>query len=230
MKEIAIYIEGGGNTAQERAELRNGFDQLLDAQKQSARKKQLRWKLVPSGGRDAAYKDFTNATGQADDETLCILLVDSETGLSAELPISANETPEAMKCRRLADAQVRRDHVVNRDHWDLKNVPPERIHLMVRCMEAWIVADREGLAKYYLVKGVGFYVNALPARDNLEDEPKKSLYDKLQKATRDATKGEYAKIKHASKLLGLIDPKKVAARCPRFATFTSWLDEQIQNA
>ena len=26
MKEIAIYVEGGGDTAQQKAELRNGFD------------------------------------------------------------------------------------------------------------------------------------------------------------------------------------------------------------
>jgi hypothetical protein len=94
-------------------------------------------------------------------------------------------------------------------------------------MEAWIVSDPGALASYYQQ---GFQANSLPARLNLEDEAKTSVYDKLQKATKNTSKGEYAKIKHASKLLGLIDPKKVGARCPRFATFTSWLDEQIQNA
>ena len=38
---------------------------------------------------------YQRGTEQADDETLCILLVDSEDELSAELPKSANETPEA---------------------------------------------------------------------------------------------------------------------------------------
>lgn len=75
---------------------------------------------------------------------------------------------------------------------------------------------------------------SLPVRDNLEEEPKPELYDKLAKATKDTSKGEYseankAKIRHASKLLALIDPKKVADRCPRFLTFTSWLDDEIRK-
>ncbi len=37
MKEIAIYVEGGGDTAQQRAELRNGLDQPLDGPKEAAR-------------------------------------------------------------------------------------------------------------------------------------------------------------------------------------------------
>jgi hypothetical protein len=225
--EISIYVEGGGDTAQQKAELRNGFDELLISQKQAARSKRLRWKLVPSGGRDAAYKDFMNALRQADGETLCVLLVDSEDELHAELPKSVNESPEDTTRRKLTDALARRNHIVNRDDWNLSGIPPEHIHLMVRCMEAWIVSDPDKLARHY---GQWFHASSLPTRPNLEDEAKASLYDKLQKATRDTSKGEYAKIKHASKLLGLIDPKKVAARCPRFATFTSWLDEQIKNA
>ena len=68
------------------------------------------------------------------------------------------------------DALVRRDHLVNRDNWDSENIPPEHIHLMVRCMEAWIVSDPEELAK--LLPDRAFHANALPTRANLEDEPK----------------------------------------------------------
>jgi hypothetical protein len=227
VKEIGIYVEGGGDTAQQKAELRNGFDQLLNAQKQAARAKRLGWKLVPSGGRHAAYNDFFNAVGQAGDDVLCILLVDSEEQLPPELPKAQDESREDRKQRTLANAIARRDHLTNRDNWDLSEILPEQVHLMVRCMEAWIVSDRDRLTKYY---GQGFHARSLPARSNLDDEPKQSLYDKLQRATRNTSKGEYAKIKHASKLLALIDPHKVAVRCPRFKTFTDWLSEQIQNA
>jgi Domain of unknown function (DUF4276) len=103
---------------------------------------------------------------------------------------------------------------------------------MVQCMEAWILADPESLGSYY---GKGFRANSLPARPNLEDEPKLDVYSKFAKATKDTSKGPYseannAKIKHASALLALIDPKKVAARCHRFATFISWIDAQINMA
>jgi predicted metal-dependent HD superfamily phosphohydrolase len=93
-------------------------------------------------------------------------------------------------------------------------------------MEAWIVADVDALVKYY---GQGFARNVLPVRQNLEDEPKLDLYDKLARATRNTQKGEYGKIKHASQILQRIDATKVVARCPRFATFTRWLTEAIEG-
>lgn len=105
----------------------------------------------------------------------------------------------------------------------------QRIHLMVQCMEAWIVADPEALASFY---GQYFKANALPVRQNLEEEPKQDLYDKLDKATSDRrlNKGGYGKIRHASELLKRVEPAKVAVRCPRFVTFTRSLDAMILGA
>jgi Domain of unknown function (DUF4276) len=221
MKEVAIYVEGGGDTAQQRAELRNGLDRLLNTQKQASRDKRLRWKLVPSGGRQSTYDAFINAVRQANRDTLCVLLVDSEGPIARET-----------KGKLVANAQVRKQHLETRDGWDLNKLEPETIHLMVQCMEAWILADPESLAKYY---GKGFRVRRLPTRPNLEDEPKLDIYAKFARATKDTRKGPYseannAKIKHASTLLALIDPNKIAARCPRFATFMTWLNTQIDRA
>ena len=232
MKGIAIYVEGGGDTTQQKAELRIGFDLLLRAQKQAARAKRLRWTLVPSGGRHDAYKDFMNAVEHADAETLCVLLVDSEDELPPESPKAANETPEDERRRKLTDAKVRRDHVVKHDGWNLGAISPECVHLMVRCMETWIVADPEQMAVVYRKN---FHPNQLPVRPILEDEPKSSLFTKLARATKDTIKGEYSeakhsKIKHAGKLLEKIRPDRVAGRCPRFATFTNWLGAKIAEA
>jgi len=41
--EIAIYVEGGGDTPDQKAELRRGLDGLLDNVKSKAREKRLRW-------------------------------------------------------------------------------------------------------------------------------------------------------------------------------------------
>ena len=227
MRTIAIYVEGGGGTAQQKAELRIGFDQLLNAQTQAARAKRLRWKLVFSGSRDDAYRNFINAVNRADAVTLCVLLVDSEEGLTPESPVAADETPAHARQRKLSDARIRRDHVVGRDGWDLRDISPECVHLMVRCMETWIVADSQQLKVDY---GKNFHDKCLPTRANLEDEPKDDLSAKLARATKDTTKREYTKIKHAGKLLGQIHADHITARCPRFATFTRWLGEKIDEA
>jgi hypothetical protein len=219
MKAIAIYVEGGGsgpNTSTQQAELRTGFDGLLSAQKEAARAKRLGWKLVPCGGRDQTYDMFRNSVAQTDDETLVILLVDSEG------PVSRSSSDGE-------DARLRVEYLLRREKkWDLQGVRPTHVHLMVQCMEAWIVADQEVLASFY---GQGFNAKSLPSRQILEDEPKDELQAKLRDATRRSRhKGEYAKIKHASKLLQQVDPARVVKRCPRFGFLTQFLMKSISEA
>lgn len=215
MKGVVIYIEGGGDTAQQKAELRTGLDMLLHAQKKAAHANKLSLKLVPSGGRQAAFQAFCAALERSNDDTPVVLLVDSETELDPETRDEA------------VDSQARVKHLTQSEGWNLKGVDPRQVHLMVQCMEAWIVSDPDALARHY---GKNFHANRLPARPNLEEEPKAELYKKLAAATRDSKKGEYAKIKHAARLLALLDAGKVGHRCPRFTTFTKWLTAAIDNA
>lgn len=211
MTEIAIYVEGGGDTPDQKAELRRGLDGLLDNVKSKAREKRLRWKLIPSGGRRTTYEAFINAL-HTNPDSINVLLVDSETLIAA----ATGDTDQ--------DADVRVAHLTQHDRWDLAEVHPQRVHLMVQCMETWIVADRDALRNFY---GQGFAPNSLPRRENLEEEPKEDVYDKLMMATRATQKGEYGKIRHASLLLQRINPTQVAAHCPRFAILMRWLEETI---
>src|SRR5260370_34599352 len=107
---------------------------LLGPEKTAAREKQLRWRMIPCGGRQHTFDAFDHAFQQADDEILLILLVDSED------PI-ALETGDAV-----ADATTRVRHLTKRDKWDLTGAAPDQVHLMVQCMEAWIASDPEALA------------------------------------------------------------------------------------
>ncbi|MBK8256436.1 MAG: DUF4276 family protein [Polyangiaceae bacterium] len=209
MKSIAIFVEGGGATANSGQDsLREGFEALLKPQKEAARKKRLRWQLGLYGSRNQTFKAFRNAVlnGRVDE---AVLLVDSEE------PVS-NNTPSG----RLA-------HLKARDGWDFESIDASRVHLMTQCMEAWIVADPDKLEEFY---GQGFKKNALPKRQILDEEAKASLYSSLDAATKGTKKGSYGKVTHASEILKRLRPSLVAARCVSFQQLTQWLDAAIGGA
>jgi hypothetical protein len=205
---IAIYIEGGGDSAHGKAQLRQGFDALLAPQKTAARVRSMGWKLVLCGGRNATFDAFQHATKLAVSETV-VLLVDAEEPVAISTP------------------RGRVAHLARRDGWDFQDVTVEQVHLMTQIMESWIVADAATLAAFY---GKDFHPAALPKRKVLDDEPKASVYAALEAATKDTQKGSYGKIKHASELLKRLQPPIVATRCPSFQHVTQWLDAVIANA
>ena len=184
MSSISIYMEGGGKGKGQKAMLRVGMDAFLAEIKNTCREKNWHWNLVPCGSRDQAYKRFRK--GKAD---ILVLLVDSED------PVSLAPT----------------DHLAARDGWNLNGVDDGHIHLMVQSMEAWIVADPDALAAYY---GQHFQANALPRRQNLEEENKVDIARALDQSTQGTQKGKYHKIQHARHLLQRIDPTIVRKRCP----------------
>jgi len=221
--EIAVYIEGGGHSAGLQAGLRQGFDALFREEKLKASEKKVGLRFICCGARDEAYKAFKNAL-KVHSEQINALLVDSESTIDS--------VPED----RTRDASIRVAHLRKKegggvrgqgDGWILSDDISVRVHLMVQCMEAWIVADPDALETFY--KPTFFKKEKLPKRANLEQESKADLYAVLEKETKDSQKGKYGKISHAGKLLVLIDPNKVAKRCPHFGIFREWLNESIDN-
>lgn len=185
--EVAIYFEGGGDSAETKAALRQGMSAFLKPLVDMARQRRSRWSLVPCGGRDLALEAFTDALTQ-EPEKFNVLLVDSEAAVVG-LP---------------------RAHLRQRDGWDLAAAQEDQVHLMAQCMETWLVADPDALAEYY---DQDFNANALPRRINLEEEPKVQIYTALENATRQTQKGGYGKIKHASALLKVVSQEKAKERC-----------------
>jgi hypothetical protein len=204
---IAIYVEGGGDGAQQKASLRRGFDSLFGPWKDRARSKRLAWKVVCAGDGRAAFEAWRHSLATAG-PLRSALLVDSEGPLAGH-GVSA-------RCEHLS-----------RRGWDLVGTPAENVHLMVQCMEVWIVADPDAVQRFY---GQGILANALSRRQDLEQEPKADLFRQLEHATRPTQKGRYHKIRHASELLAVLDPKRIALRCAHFGVLTHWLDAAIERA
>ena len=142
MSGTAVYMEGGGETPEAKAAIRQGMGEFLHSVRESARRKHWRWKVVPCGGRVQTRDAFLNARNQ-DPGTHAILLVDAETAV--------NRSPK--------------QHLLARDGWRLDDVPDSDIHLMVQVMETWIIADAEVLRAFY---GQGFKDRALPRHADLE--------------------------------------------------------------
>ncbi|MGH9719166.1 MAG: DUF4276 family protein [Bryobacteraceae bacterium] len=181
-------MEGGGDTAATKAELRQGMSEFLGSLVKVARQNRISWKIVFCGSRNFAHDAFLDATRKQPD-TLNLLLVDSE-GPVEDSPI---------------------EHLRNRDSWELDAVPEELVQVMVQVMETWLVADSQALASYY---GQDFLKGSLPRAVNLETVPKTQIEQGLKRATERTQKGEYHKIHHAGKLLAKINPELVRRRCP----------------
>ena len=204
MKEIRIFMEGGGAGAGGKATIRRGMDGFLGLLKHAARMAGLRWTLVPCGSRHETCKRFLEALNHAR-QWVAILLVDAEAAMTAGP----------------------REHLRQQDGWDLEAVREGAVHLMVQVMETWIVADPEALAQYYRHD---FNPRKLPRRPDLEREPKIQVLKGLKNATRHTRKGRYNKVGHAGELLGLIDPARVQARCRHCGRLFDELDRIIAEA
>jgi hypothetical protein len=193
--EIRIYIEGGGDSKDTKAFLRQGFGIFLNELVTVARAKRVRWQLVMCGSRNSAFDAFRTSLGQ-NPQAFNVLLVDSET------PVSTR--PWA--------------HLLARDGWNVGNLSDDFCHLMVQVMESWFLADLEKLAGYY---GTGFARNSIPNTANVEQISKATIENSLKIATRNTQKGEYQKIHHASKLLALIEAttvRRASSHCDRLFT------------
>jgi hypothetical protein len=100
-------------------------------------------------------------------------------------------------------------------------------HLMVQCMEAWLLADRAAMTLFF---GRGFNEKALPQRKNVEEVPKRDLYSGLAQASSGCkTKNAYDKGKHSFDLLCSIDPAKVAEASPWAHRFLAYLEKTLKN-
>lgn len=121
VKEIRLYVEGGGNK-NSRNELRKGFNSFFSELIKKAQDKGIALRTIPCGSRNSTYEDFAKAVEDHRDAFVA-LLVDSDG------PVT--QTP----WRHLT--------------WDPCGRDDDHCHLMVQMMEAWFVADADKLKEFY---------------------------------------------------------------------------------
>ncbi len=202
MSEVRIYVEGGGNHADGKARLREGFSGFLRELVVLARQRRIRWSIIACGSRNDAFDDFQRAI-QTHPNAFNVLLVDSEA------PVQTAPW----------------QHLLARDRWQCPGgIEDDQCHLMVQTMEAWLVADRAALARFY---GQGFNPNLLPRNQQVEQIDKETLSNALARATRQTPAGAYHKIRHGARLIGQLDPATVRAAAPSCERLFATLNRKL---
>jgi hypothetical protein len=187
---VRVFVEGGGDQRRTQTACRRAFSVFLGNLLGDRPKP----RIVASGSRDQAYRDFSRALS-GDTDVFATLLVDSED------PVVAGKTAAA--------------HLRDRDRWT-GPLPDGQVHLMVQCMEAWFLTDKAMLAQYY---GDGFKQSALPPNPKIEAILKQDVFNGLERATVGTSKGAYHKTRHGFDILERLDPVAVQNGSPFAAAF-----------
>ena len=204
MVNVKVYVEGGGDGRELRARCRRGFSSFFGRTDLVGRMP----KVVACGGRQRVYDKFRAALVASNERAFTVLLVDSE--------------------ERVAEGSGPWLHLRKRDGWDKPDVATDdNAHLMVQCMEAWFLADRDCLGAFF---GRGFNRNALPGNQNIEEVAKADVLDGLKNATRQCQpKGEYGKGHHSFEFLSRIEPANVLAASPHARRLVSTLRKKASG-
>ncbi len=195
---VKLYVEGGGNSRAEQIECRRAFSELVRKAGLAGRMP----RIVACGSRTEVFKQFKLALAQglAQGAETALFLVDSEEPVrQASAWAHLAHTPDAL-------------------------TKPPRAHenhaqLMVTCMETWLMADQEALARYF---GTGFNARALIAQHDLENRPRKDVIDALKRATQNCNRS-YKKGDVAFGALAEVDPAVLQQHVPHFARFITAL-------
>ena len=193
-----LYVEGGGDGRSLRARFREGWSGFLESAGLGRKVK-----IVRGGSRERTFGRFVTAVTSGRPGAAALLLVDSEA------PVAPGATVW--------------EHLQAYDHWTRPDgAGDDRAFLMVQVMEAWLLADRGALQRYF---GAKFNDRAVKEWPALENVPKATVLDALERATATCRK-RYAKGRVSFELLARIDPALVEKACPHARSFLDRLRAQ----
>jgi len=137
-------------------------------------------------------------------ESRPLLLIDSESEVGP--PAGSEALPE---------------HLTSSPHWDDTVCEFDRVHLMVRSMEAWFLAHRGALREVW---GERLDESVLPGEGDAPSVAPSEAKAALQAASNNAGTRSYgARMQGA--LLGKVDPAVVRERCPWCDRFLAYVAE-----
>jgi len=202
--KVKIYVEGGGDHRRLKIKCRQGFSKFFE-------KANLNGKMpaiTACGSRHDAFEDFCTGLRQRQADEYPVLLVDSEAPVDTDTNVWA--------------------HLRSKDEWTKPtHASDDQAHLMVQCMETWLVADKETLAKYF---GSAFNKGTIPARDDVEAIDKDDVHRALRRATfQCARKGRYDKGRHSFEILAEVAPNVIEGKSPHAARLIETLRSKLNG-
>ena len=200
-----VYVEGGGDGNKAlKAECRRAFKSFFEKAGLAGRLPSIH----PGGGRKQTYDDFHTAFNDPGNRDFIALLVDSEA------PVAAGVGPWTHLRNRQGDGWAKPARATD-----------EHAHLMVQCMEAWFLADRETLAAVF---GNRFRLGALPGQPQVEQVRKQDVLQGLENAARNCrTRRGYRKGRDSFDILSRLNPERVAAASPHAARLLNTLRARL---
>ena len=194
---MLVYIEGGSDTnGKVNAEFRHAFHEIFSNAGITKPPKVIMAKAQMVGKFVRSYKKDNDA----------LLLLDSEMNVKGD-----EDKTDALR-RFIQNVKKRKDWDENSDE-----IPEDRIHFMVACMESWFIADVDTIQTYF---GIG--KEKIQDWQDVEIIDKDKILDTLKKIAGESPKKKYSKTRDATKLLRRTNPlvvKEKAYFCDRFLKF-----------
>ena len=210
MKEIAIYIEGGGPNQYTQLPFRKGFDAFFNYFKALASENDYTLTFIPHGGREEVFKYFNLALINQPNR-INILMVDAEGSIDANVTSKTHLQSE----------------------WDNPDASEEQCHLMVQIMESWFFADLDTLYIFYNIdKENDEDLVEYQGVKNVETIAKDKIIHSLINISKNSTHGdykEYGKRRQAIKIFENLDLDIVRDKAPHCDKFCKTIEHYIMQ-
>jgi hypothetical protein len=210
MREVVVYVEGGGPTRLQQKEFRTGLDQFFISLKKLADDNDCRLTFSPRGGIEQVLADFDIAYNPPSTE-IYYLLVDSDGPV---ISVPRNHLKTKFSSYRFLDD---------------KKIPDNRIHLMVQVMESWFIADISALERFF---GEGFDSAQIPQDQEIESIDGDVAINSLKSASKGSSRGEYklySTIEFETGILKQLNPDILKDKAPHCKRLFEILELEITN-